>query len=91
MVSNLVGARRGDQWDEPLGELAPLHQDVGGSVAPAGLEPQRECAVLSLLESFARKRWSGDVAAEPLETSPVTRRDGDVCVKAHAAVLGHAF
>jgi hypothetical protein len=41
--------------DEPLDELAALHQDVGGAVSPSGLEPKCECAVLTLLESFARE------------------------------------
>ena len=62
---------------EPLDEFAALHQDVGGAVAPAGLEAQREPAVAMLLESLAGERWAGDVAAEPFVASPVARGNGD--------------
>jgi len=43
------------------------------------------------LESIIGEWWPGDVAAEPLEASPVARGNRNVRVRAHAAILGHAI
>ncbi len=67
-----MGPGWGDQWHQPFDQFALFHQDVGGAVAPGAFELQRELPVAALLESFARKRRPGDVAAEPLEAPPVT-------------------
>ncbi len=91
MISNLMSARRGNQRHQPLDELAALHQDMGGSVTPASLEAQREPPIRALLESLAGERGTGDVAAEPLEASPVARGNRDFGVQTHAAMLGHAI
>ncbi|MCG8589640.1 MAG: hypothetical protein MJE66_10145 [Proteobacteria bacterium] len=81
----------GNQRHQPLDELAALHQDVGGAVAPAGLETQRESSIRAGLESLAGERGTGNVAAEPLEASPVAPGNGDFGVQAHAAMLGDAI
>ena len=86
-----MSARRGDQWHQSLDELAALHQDVGGSIAPAGLETQREPPIRALLESLAGERGASDVPAEPLEALPVARGNGHLGVQAHAAMLGDAI
>jgi len=91
VVANLMRARWGDQRNEALDELGSLHQDVGGSVAPGGLEPQGEHAVAAFLEPLARNWWPRDVAAEPLEPFAVRRWNGDACVQAHAAKPGHTI
>jgi hypothetical protein len=54
VIANRMGARRRDEGDQAFDELASLHQDVGGAVAPAGLEAQRECSIGALLEPLAR-------------------------------------
>jgi hypothetical protein len=56
MVPHLVGARRGDQGDEPVDQLASLHQDVRRAVAPGGLEAQGQPAIGLLLEAIVRER-----------------------------------
>lgn len=43
-------SRRWDQRHQPFDELAPLHQDVGDAVAPAGLEAQGEYSVGAVFE-----------------------------------------
>jgi len=67
-----------------------FHQDVGGSVAPAGLEAEREASVGPLFEAIARERGPRHVVAEPLEAAPIAGGHGDVGVEAHAAMLGNA-
>ena len=56
MVAHLVGSGRRNQGHQPFQELVGLHQDVGGSIAPAGLEAEREASVGPLFESIARER-----------------------------------
>ena len=90
VVPNLMGARRWNQRHETFDELASLHEDVCGAVAPAGLQAQNEPSVRVFFESLVCERRTGDVAAEPLEASSVSRGDGHVCVEAHPAVLRHA-
>jgi hypothetical protein len=89
VVPHLVGARRGDQGDEAVDQLASLHQDVRRAVAPGGLEAQGQPAIGLLLEAIVRERRPRGVAAEPLETSAIAGGHGDLGVKVHAAVLGH--
>ena len=90
VVPNLMGARRWNQRHETFDELASLHEDVCGAVAPAGLQAQNEPSVRVFFESLVCERRTGDVAAEPLEAWSVSRGDGHVCVEAHPAVLRHA-
>ena len=65
VVTDLVGARGRDQGHEPLDELAALHQQVAGAVAPAGLQAQGEPSVGKLFETLVCERRPRDVAAEP--------------------------
>ncbi len=90
VVPNLMGARRWNQRHESFDELVSLHEDVCGAVAPAGLQAQSEPPVRAFFESFMGERRPGDVAAEPLEASSVSRGDGHVRVEAHPAVPRHA-
>jgi hypothetical protein len=91
VISDLVSARRGNQWHQPLNEFAAFHHNVGGAVAPARLEAQRESPVRAFLESLTCEWWARNIAAKPLEASPVMRGNGDLGVQAHAAMLGHAI
>jgi hypothetical protein len=80
VVADPVRTRRRDQREEPFDELAALHQDVGGAVSPSGLEPQCECAVLTLLESFAREEALQLLAHDLVKKS---------LLRLMALVLGH--
>jgi hypothetical protein len=51
-----MGARGWNQRDEPFDQLASLHQDMRGSVAPAGLEAKRESTIRALFELFVGER-----------------------------------
>jgi len=90
VIPHLVGAGRGDQGDEAVDQLAWLHQDVGRAVAPGGLEAQGQPALGLLFEAIVRERRPRGGVAEPLEASAIAGGHGDLGVKAHAAVLGHA-
>jgi hypothetical protein len=82
-----MGARRWNERHQPFDELASLHEDVGGAVAPAGLQAQSESSIRAFLQALARERWPADVATEPLEAPSVSSGDCHVGVKAHAAML----
>jgi hypothetical protein len=85
-----MSAGRWDQGHEPFDELAAIHQEVRGSVAPAGFEAKRESSIRTLLQAIVYERRSGDVATQPLEASSVLPRNRHACVKAHPSMLGHA-
>jgi len=87
VVTDLVGTRGRNQGYEPLDELAALHQDVAGAVAPGGLQAHGEPSVGKLLEAIVRERRPRDVATEPLQTAAVASRYGHRGVETHAAVL----
>jgi hypothetical protein len=82
-----VSTRWWDEGHQAFEELASLHQDVGGSVTPAGLEAQGERSTRAGLEPLAGEWRSGDIAAEPLEAATISGRDGHFSVQAHAPVL----
>jgi hypothetical protein len=85
-----MSARRRNERYQAFDELASFHQDVGGTVPPAGLEAQRERPLGAFFESVARERRAGDVAAQSLEPSAVSRRYGHLRVEAHSTVLRHS-
>jgi hypothetical protein len=89
-TTHLVGSGRRDQRDEGVDELASLHQDVGGAVAPAGLEAKQEPAIRVLFEAVIRKGWACDVATQPLQAATVAGGHGHGGVETHAAVRGNA-
>jgi hypothetical protein len=90
VVSHLMGSRWRDQRDETVDQLASLHLNVRGAVAPAGLQAKRESAVGLLLEAIVRGRRAGHIAAQTLEAAAVAGGDGHGSVEAHAALLGYA-
>lgn len=90
VISHLVRARRRNQRHQAVDQLAALHRDVRGAVAPARLQANHEPAIGALLEPFVRQRWSCDIAAQALQPTPVARGDAHGGVEGHAAALGHA-
>ncbi len=85
-----MGAWRGDQGHESVDEFTPLHQDVAGAVAPAGLQAQGEPAVGVFFEAFVCERRPRDVAAQALKATAIARRYRHRGVEAQAAVLRNA-
>ena len=88
VVADLMGAWRRDQRDQAVDEIAALHQDVRGAVAPGSLEAQSESAIGVFFESIAAKGWPGPVATQALEAASVAGRDGHGGVQAHLSVAG---
>jgi len=72
-----VAARRRDQCCDSGHQLEVVHHEVGGAVAPGGLQAKLEQAVVAPGEAVVGERWPGDVAAQPLEASAVVGTDAN--------------
>jgi hypothetical protein len=57
-----------------------LHQDVGGTVAPAGFQSVGEAAIRCCFESADGQRWTGHVTAESLKATTIMGRHRNVGV-----------
>jgi hypothetical protein len=90
VVPHLVGSRRRNQRNEAVDQLAALHRDVRGAVAPAGLQAKQKPAILAFLEPFIGQWWTRDVSTKPLEAAAIARGHRDGSVKAHASADWHA-
>jgi hypothetical protein len=85
-----MGTRRWDQRDQPLEKLARLEDDVSRAVAPAALELVLETTVGLCCQPPGRDWRPSHIAAQALESLPVSRRDGHVRVQADAVDHGAA-
>ena len=81
-----MGARRRNQWCQPLDQFMPLHHDMGRPISPTGLESIGESAVGHCLEPIDRKRQPSHIATQTLEPTSVVSRNSDIGVQAHPAV-----
>jgi len=86
VVPHLVRPRRGHQGSQSLKQLMALHQDVGRTIAPPGLEPIGEAAVRQSFESFECQGLSQHVAGESFQTLAVSGGNRNVRVETHASV-----
>jgi hypothetical protein len=59
---------------------------MGSSVAPAGLEAERELTIRAFFESIVGKRWPSHVLNQALQASAIACGYTDSGVKAHASV-----
>ncbi len=80
-----VEAGRRDQRRELLEEFLRREDDVSGAVAPAVLQAVEERSVGESGEPLGGDGRAGRVAAQPLESPPIARRNGHVGVQVHAA------
>jgi len=90
VIPHLMGAGGWNQWDESFDQLASLHQDVRGSVAPAGLEAECELTIRAHFESIVGERRSSHILNEALQAPAVACGHTDSGVEAHAPVRGDA-
>jgi hypothetical protein len=90
VIPHLVGARGWNQWDESFDQLASFHQDMRGSVAPAGLEADGESTIWAFFESIVGERWSSHVPNQALQAPAISCGHADSGVEAHASVGGDA-
>jgi hypothetical protein len=81
-----MGARGRDQWSQAFKEFAALHQDVGRAVSPAGLQTVGEKSIRQCFEALQGKGRPSNIAAKPLEPSPVAGRHHDIGMYAHPAL-----
>jgi hypothetical protein len=90
VIPHLVSPGRWNQRDKSFDQLASFHQDMGGSVAPAGLETERESTIRAFFESIVGERRPRHVPNEALQATAVSCEYADGGVEAHASVGGNA-
>ena len=81
--------RRGHRCDEPDQEVVGLEDESARAVLPRVLEPELESAVGEPLEALLSNGRPRDVAAKPLELSPVSAVDDLLGVHVNAAHFGN--
>jgi hypothetical protein len=90
VIPHLVGSGRWNQRHESFDQLASLHQDVTGSIAPAGFEAECELTIRPLFESIVGERRPSHVLNQALQASAIACGYADSGVEAHASVRGDA-
>jgi hypothetical protein len=84
--TNLMSARRRDEWSKTLQEFVSLHHDMRRPVAPRRLEPIGEPPVGHRLEAIDCERGTCHIATQTLESPSIAGRHGHVGMQAHPTV-----
>ena len=84
IVPHGVGTGRWNQGAESSEEGVRGHLGVGGPEAGGLLEVDADLTVCSALDGILGKRWSEEIATQPLEPAAVAAVDGDSRVQLHA-------
>jgi len=84
VIPHLVCPGRWNQRDEPFDQLASFHQDVAGSVAPAGLEADAESTIWAFFESIVGERRPSHVLDQAFQAPAIS------CGCIYSGVEAHA-
>ena len=90
MVEQQVHPGTGDEGGQLLEELDRLEEEVGGAIAPDGLEFDEDAAVGAEAETVLGERGAEEIAAELLEAGAIVGGDPDVGVEGEAVEVGLA-
>ena len=90
MISHLMGSRWGDEWSQPLEQFVAFHENMGGAVAPRGLEPVGQAAIRRRFEAFDGEWRAGHVSTQAFQPTAIACRDRHVCVQAQTAFTNTA-
>ena len=80
-----MASGRRDEGGQASHELERREAQMGGAVAPAGLELIEQLAIGTLVQSLAGDRRPRDIAAEALEALAIARRNRNACMEVDSA------